>query len=86
MHFKLPSGFSGANHFSEYVCDSFDFLYREGKHSPKMLSIGLHPRLIGRAGRSIALEKIIKHMRSFNKVWFCNRESIAFHWINNFKL
>ena len=50
-----------------------------------MFSIGLHPRLIGRPGRSIALEKIIKHIKSFKKVWFCNRADIAFHWIKNFK-
>ena len=85
VHFKLPSGFSGANQFSEYICDTFDYLYREGKHTPKMFSIGLHPRLIGRPGRAIALKKIIKHIKSFNKVWFCNREDIALHWIKNFK-
>ena len=49
-----------------------------------MLSIGLHPRLIGRAGRAIALEQIIKHIKSFKKVWICKREEIAHHWIKNF--
>ena len=85
VQFKLASGFSGAKQFSEYIYDTFDKLYREGKYSPKMFSIGLHPRLIGRPGRSIALEKIIKHIKSFKKVWFCNRADIAFHWIKNFK-
>ena len=84
VQFKLSSGFSGANQFCEYVCDSFNYLYREGKHKPKMLSIGLHPRLIGRAGRAIAIEKIIKHIKSFKKVWICKREEIAHHWIKNF--
>ena len=85
VQFKLSSGFSGSKQFSEYICDTFNLLYREGRHSPKMFSIGLHPRIIGRAGRAIALEKIIKHIKSFNKVWICNRENIAFHWIKNFK-
>ena len=84
VHFKLASGFSGANQFKDYICDTFNFLYREGKYNPKMLSIGLHPRLIGRAGRAIALEQIIKHIKSFKKVWICKREEIAYHWIKNF--
>ena len=84
VHFKLSSGFSGSKDFSEYICDTFNLLYREGKHSPKMFNVGLHPRLIGRAGRAVALEKIIKHIKSFNKVWICNRENIALHWIKNF--
>ena len=82
--FKLASGFSGANQFSEYICDSVNYLYREGMHSPKMLSIGLHPRLIGRPGRMIAIQKIIKHIKSKNKIWICRREDIAKHWIKNF--
>ncbi|SVE58135.1 uncharacterized protein METZ01_LOCUS510989, partial [marine metagenome] len=66
------------------ICDTFNLLYREGKYAPKMFSIGLHPRLIGRAGRAIALEKIIKHIKSHKKVWICNRRDIALHWIRNF--
>ena len=50
-----------------------------------MFTIGLHPRLIGRAGRAVALEKIIKHFKSYKKVWICNRQDIAHHWIKNFK-
>ena len=49
-----------------------------------MLNIGLHPRLIGRPGRMIAIEKIIKHIKSLDKIWICKREDIAKHWIKNF--
>ena len=84
VHFKLPSGFSGATQFYEYVCDSINYLYKEGLHQPKMLNIGLHPRLIGRPGRVVAIEKIIKHIRSLKKIWVCKREDIANHWYTNF--
>lgn len=84
VHFKLPSGFSGSNQFYEYVCDSINYLYKEGLHKPKMLNIGLHPRLIGRPGRVTAIEKIIKHIKSLDKIWLCKREDIAKHWIKNF--
>ena len=83
VHFKLSSGFSGANQFYEYVCDSINYLYKEGLHKPKMLSIGLHPRLIGRPGRVVAIEKMIKHIQSMNKIWVCRRDQIAHHWIKN---
>jgi len=84
VHFKLPSGFSGSKQFYEYICDSINYLYKEGKHKPKMLNIGLHPRLIGRPGRMVAIEKIIKHIKSLDKIWLCKREDIAKHWIKNF--
>ena len=84
VHFKLPSGFSGATQFYEYVCDSINYLYKEGSNQPKMMNIGLHPRLIGRPGRIVAIEKIIKHIKNLNKVWVCKREDIAHHWYSNF--
>ena len=49
-----------------------------------MLNIGLHPRLIGRPGRIVAIEKIINQIKKLDKVWVCNREEIASHWIKNF--
>ena len=84
VHFKLASGFSGSTQFYEYICDSINYLYKEGLHKPKLLNIGLHPRLIGRPGRIIAIEKIIKHIRTLNKIWVCKREEIASHWYKNF--
>ena len=84
VHFKLASGFSGSTQFYEYICDSINYLYKEGLHKPKLLNIGLHPRLIGRPGRIVAIEKIIKHIRALNKIWVCKREEIASHWYKNF--
>ena len=84
VHFKLASGFSGSKQFYEYICDSINYLYKEGLHKPKLLNIGLHPRLIGRPGRIVAIEKIIKHIRALNKIWVCKREEIASHWYKNF--
>lgn len=84
VHFKLASGFSGSTQFYEYICDSINYLYKEGLHKPKLLNIGLHPRLIGRPGRIVAIEKIIKHIRALNKIWACKREEIASHWYKNF--
>ena len=84
VHFKLASGFSGSTQFYEYICDSINYLYKEGLHKPKLLNIGLHPRLIGRPGRIVAIEKIIKHIRTLNKTWVCKREEIASHWYKNF--
>ena len=58
--------------------DAFDVLYREGeKGSPKLLSIGLHDRLIGRPGRAVGLIRLLEHMRGFEGVWFCRGIDIA---------
>jgi allantoinase len=65
--------------------DAFDVLYREGRDgAPKLLSIGLHDRLIGRPGRCQGLIKLIAYMRGFDKVWFCSGADIAQHWRKEF--
>jgi len=67
--------------------DAFDLLYREGSNgSPKLLSIGLHDRLIGRPGRCGGLIKLLEHMRSFDRVWFCRGIDIAQHWRSKFPI
>jgi peptidoglycan/xylan/chitin deacetylase (PgdA/CDA1 family) len=79
------SGFSTAEHFFAYMRDAFDLLYREGERgSPKLLSIGLHDRLIGRPGRAVGLIRLIEHMRRFEGVWFCRGIDIARHWHQHF--
>jgi allantoinase len=79
------SGFSTAEHFFTYMRDAFDLLYREGERgSPKLLSIGLHDRLIGRPGRAGGLIRLIEHMRRFEGVWFCRGIDIARHWRKHF--
>ena len=79
--FNENSGFSTGDAFFSYMRDAFDVLYREGKNgSPKLLSIGLHDRLIGRPGRCIGLIRLLEYMRKFDDVWFCRGVDIAEHW------
>jgi allantoinase len=83
--FNENSGFSTGDDFFTYMRDAFDVLHREGqKGSPKMLSIGLHDRLIGRPGRCMGLIRLLEHMRSFEDVWFCRGIDIAEHWRQRF--
>jgi peptidoglycan/xylan/chitin deacetylase (PgdA/CDA1 family) len=83
--FNENSGFSTSDDFFTYMHDAFDVLYREGKRgSPKLLSIGLHDRLIGRPGRCKGLLKLLEYMRSFDDVWFATGADIAHHWRKNF--
>lgn len=76
-------GFDLGEHFFTYVRDSFDWLYKTGAERPKMMSIGLHTRLIGRPGRIGALERLLDHMVKHEDVWFASRGEIADHWIAN---
>jgi allantoinase len=83
--FNENSGFSTGDDFFHYMRDAFDVLYREGeKGSPKLLSIGLHDRLIGRPARSIGLVRLLEHMQKRSGVWFCRGIDIARHWKKHF--
>ena len=85
MHFHQGrQRFVTAGDFAEYVIDAFDTLWREGGTTPKMLSIGLHLRLIGRPGRIRGLERVLEHMRDTGATWFARRDAIARHWIARF--
>ena len=82
MRFAIQAGFTNGDQFESYLKDSFDVLYEEGKAgAPKMMSIGLHCRLIGRPGRTAALRRVIEYFRSHDGVWFATRLQIAEHWI-----
>ncbi len=61
--------------------DGFDVLYREGKTQPKMMSVGLHVRLIGHPSRAAGLERVLDYVARFPDVWICRRVDIARHWI-----
>ena len=79
--FNENSGFSTADDFFTYMRDAFDVLYREGQRgAPKLLSIGLHDRLIGRPGRAKGLLKLLDYMRGHDGVWFATGLEIARHW------
>ena len=85
MRFATPQGFNTGEHFFQYLKDSFDCLYEEGrKGSPKMMSVGLHCRLVGRPGRAVGLAKFIDYVLSHDKVWIARRIDIAQHWHNTF--
>ena len=77
MRFATPQGFNAGDQFFSYLKDSFDTLYAEGG---RMMSIGLHCRLIGRPGRAAALQRFIDYVQSHEGVWFATREAIADHW------
>ncbi len=80
MRFALPQGYSHADPFFQYMRDSFDALYAEGDEAPKMMSIGMHCRLLGRPGRIVALQKFLDHIEKHDRVWVCSRLDIARHW------
>ena len=84
MRFATNQGFNTGDHFYNYLKDSFDALYEEGKTTPKMMSVGLHCRLIGRPGRIQSLKKFLDYVLKFEDVWICKRIDIAKHWIKNY--
>ncbi|MES2538316.1 MAG: allantoinase PuuE [Pseudomonadota bacterium] len=84
MRFAAQQGFNSGTQFFDYLKDAFDVLYEEGDpaglNQPKMLSIGLHCRLVGRPGRTAALARFLDHVQAHDKVWITRRIDIANHW------
>lgn len=80
MRFATPQGFNSGEQFFGYLCDAFDVLYAEGETAPKMMSVGLHCRLVGRPGRAAALVKFMDYVQKHDRVWLCRRIDIAQHW------
>ncbi len=80
MRFVNPQGFGSGDEFFTYLKDSFDFLYAEGEQTPKMMSVGLHCRLVGRPGRAAALARFLDYIASRDRVWVATRLDIARHW------
>jgi allantoinase len=85
MRFATVQGFNSGTQFFEYLKAAFDSLYREGDpdglNAPKMLSVGLHCRIVGRPGRIEALERFLDYILQYQRVWICRRVDIAQHWI-----
>jgi allantoinase len=81
MRFFNGYAFVRGSDFAGYVVDAFDRLWEEGARQPKMLSIGLHTRIIGRAARIGGLEQALQHMQTKGGAWFARREDIARHWL-----
>jgi len=82
MRFVSPQGFNSGDQFLAYLKDSFDVLYAESADTPRMMSVGLHCRLVGRPGRLAALERFLDYATGHDGVWFCRRIDIARHWRN----
>lgn len=84
MRFATPQGFNNGDQFYTYLKDCFDYLYLEGEQKPKMMSVGLHCRLIGRPARIMALSKFLDYVLTKEKIWLCRRDEIAKHWREHF--
>jgi len=80
MRFATNQGFNTGDQFYSYLRDAFDVLYTEGLESAKMMSVGLHCRLIGRPGRFRGLQRFLDYAQNHEAVWFCRRIDIAQHW------
>jgi putative urate catabolism protein len=80
MRFATAQGFNSGDQFFAYLRDAFDVLYAEGETAPKMMSVGLHCRLVGRPGRAAALVRFLDYVQQHDRVWLCRRIDIAQHW------
>ncbi|MBM6550886.1 allantoinase PuuE [Marinomonas ostreistagni] len=83
MRFASPYGFSHGDEFFQYLKDNFDCLYAEGETAPKMMSIGMHCRTLGKPARFMALKKFLDYVQSHDDVWITRRCDIANHWIEH---
>lgn len=84
MRFAAAQGFNSGDQFFTYLKDSFDVMYAEGlAGAPKMLSVGLHCRLVGRPGRAAALARFMDYVQGHDRVWLATRLDIARHWQAN---
>ncbi len=83
MRFSAPQGFNSGDQFLAYLRDTFDVLYAEGAEVPKMMSVGLHGRLVGRPGRMAALMRFLDHVAAHEQVWIARRIDIARHWMTH---
>jgi len=83
MRFVNAQGFGGGEEFFTYLKDSFDILYAEGETAPKMMSVGLHCRVVGRPGRAASLMRFLDYIGKHERVWVPTRLQIAQHWHAN---
>lgn len=80
MRFATNQGFNTGEQFFTYLKDAFDVLYREGGTAPKMMSVGLHCRIMGKPGRAASLQRFLDYVQQHDDVWICRRVEIARHW------
>jgi allantoinase len=78
--FATAPGYSSGEDILTTLIESFDALYEEDAEAPKMMTVGLHTRIVGRAGRTLALRRFLDHALKHDRVWLCRRIDIAKHW------
>lgn len=83
MRFAAFQGFNCGDQYFTYLKDSSDALYEEGEETPRVMSVGLHCRLVGKAGRIKALERFLDYVSSHDEVWCCRRIDIARRWLEH---
>ncbi len=83
LKFAPPGNLVTGDDFFSYLKAGFDLLYEEGGRNPKMMSVGLHPRLVGRPGRAAGLARFLDYLADITDVWVCRRIEIARHWMAN---
>jgi peptidoglycan/xylan/chitin deacetylase (PgdA/CDA1 family) len=86
MRFAAPQGFNAGDQFFNYLVDTFETLYQEGETHPKMMSVGLHCRIIGKPGRTASLQRFLRYISEKPDVWVCRRIDIANHWYQHHRL
>jgi len=86
MRFAGSETFRVARDFTTYLTDSFDWLWQEGQQVSRMMTIGLHPRIIGRSGRMVGFKEFLDYATDKGHVWFARRDQIAQHWRSRFGL
>ena len=79
--YLMPHGFATGADFFRLLKDAFDQLWVEGTSAPKLMSVGLHPRISGHPARARALARFLDYVRAHDDVWVCRREEIARHWL-----
>ncbi len=84
MRYCTSPGWSSGEDFLAYLINTFNCLYREGQYAPKMMTVGLHPRLSGRPGRTEIIKKFLDYLSGYSKVWVTTRAQISEHWYRNF--
>jgi peptidoglycan/xylan/chitin deacetylase (PgdA/CDA1 family) len=80
MRFVSAAGFNSGDQYFSYLKDTFDVLYRESDRTPRMMSTGLHLRIVGRPGRWAAFLRFLDYVQKHEDVWICRRDEIARHW------
>ncbi len=81
---RAESDYQLGDEFFTYLKDSFDQLYAEGESAPKMMTVGLHARLLGRPGRIGSLHRFLDYVKGHDRVWICRRNDLARHWAEHY--